>query len=109
MQDLYHELQVLTQQLNITIGEFEKAGIKLAECERDYKIQLRKMCLYLKQSGMAVGLINMTVYGSPEVASLRFERDVAEAVYKTKQELINGIKLQMRLIEEQIKREWGKE
>lgn len=105
--DLYAELQELTKNLNIAIADLRESGIKLAECEKNYKIMLRKWCLYLKSTGMAVGMIDKTCYGIEEVAELRFERDVAEAVYKTNQESINAIKLQMRLIEEQIKREWG--
>ena len=31
----------------------------------------------------------------------------AEAVYKANQEAINSIKLQMRIIENQLSREWG--
>ena len=56
---------------------------------------------------MAIGLIDKTCYGIPSVAEARFKRDVAEAVYKANQEAIQSIKLQMRLIEAQIEREWG--
>ena len=56
---------------------------------------------------MAIGLINMTCYGIPKVAEARFKRDVSEAVYKANLEAINSIKLQMRLIEAQLQREWG--
>ena len=56
---------------------------------------------------MAVGMIDKTCYGIPAVAELRFKRDVAEAVYKANMEAINSIKLQMRLIEAQLSREWG--
>ena len=57
---------------------------------------------------MTVGMIDKTCYGIPSVAEARFRRDVAEAVYKANQEAINSLKLQMRLIESQINREWGK-
>ena len=56
---------------------------------------------------MAIGMIDKTCYGLPNVAELRFKRDVAEVIYKANLEAINSIKLQLRLIESQINREWG--
>ena len=55
---------------------------------------------------MAIGMIDKTCYGIPSVAEARFRRDVAEAVYKANLESINSLKLQMRLIENQISREY---
>ena len=52
-------------------------------------------------------MIDKTCYGIPSVAEARFKRDVAEAVYKANLEAINSIKLQMRLLENQLQREWG--
>ena len=56
---------------------------------------------------MAVTLINQIIYGIPEVANKRFKRDVAEAMYNTAQESINVLKLQIRVLEGQLSREWG--
>lgn len=83
-------------------------GTAYAQAEKDYKVLLRQECLKLRDEGMAVGMIDKTCYGIPSVAEARFRRDVAEAVYKANQEAINSIKLQMRLLESQINREWGK-
>lgn len=41
-----------------------------------------------------------------KVAEARFKRDVAEAIYKANQEAINTLKLEIRLIESQIQREY---
>jgi hypothetical protein len=56
---------------------------------------------------MPVTLINQIIYGVPEVAKKRFERDIAETMYNTAQEKINTLKLQIRILESQIQREWG--
>ena len=56
---------------------------------------------------MPVTLIQQVVYGVPEVAQKRFDRDIAEAIYKANQEAINSIKLQIRVIENQISREFS--
>lgn len=105
--DLYLELQSKTKQLDVSIRALRKSGTDYAEAERAYKVLLRTECLKLRDEGMAIGMIDKTCYGIPSVADARFKRDVAEAVYKANLEAINSIKLQMRLIEEQIKREWS--
>lgn len=107
MMNLYQELQTKTEQLDISIKALRQKGTLYAEAERDYKILLRQECLRLRDEGMAIGMIDKTCYGIPAVAEARFKRDVAEAVYKANLEAINSIKLQMRLIEAQLSREWG--
>lgn len=104
---LYDELQNKTAQLDASIRQLRKNGTAYAEAERDYKILLRSECLKLRDEGMAIGMIDKTCYGIPSVAEARFRRDVAEAVYKANMEAINSLKLQMRLIEGQIQREWS--
>lgn len=105
--DLYQELQSKTKQLEMSIRQLRKSGTDYAQAERDYKVLLRTECLKLRDSGMAIGLIDKTCYGIPSVAEARFKRDVCEAVYKANLEAINSIKLQLRLIENQLQREWG--
>ena len=96
-----------TRQLDASIKALRKNGTEYAQAERDYKVLLRQECLRLRDEGMAIGMIDKTCYGIPSVAEARFKRDVAEAVYKANMEAINSVKLQMRLIENQIGREWG--
>jgi hypothetical protein len=104
---LFAELQSKTQQLDFSIKQLRKSGTDYAQAERDYKVLLRQECLKLRDDGMAIGMIDKTCYGIPSVAEARFKRDVAEAVYKANLEAINSIKLQLRLIENQIQREWS--
>ena len=105
--ELYQELEKLTGQLEASIKMLRKNGSAYAEAERDYKVLLRTECLRLRDEGMAIGMIDKTCYGIPSVAEARFKRDVAEAVYKANQEAINSIKLRMRLVENQIQREYS--
>ncbi len=104
--DLYAELRQLTEQLEISIKSLRKTGTAYAQAERDYKVLLRQECLKLRDEGMAIGMIDKTCYGIPSVAEARFKRDVAEATYKANSEAINSIKLRMRLVENQLQREW---
>ena len=105
--DLFNDLQELIKKLNQSIKLLAKYGNEFAEAERDYKIALRQEALKLRaEKGMAVTLIQQVVYGVPEVAKKRFNRDVAEAMYKTALENINSIKLQIRILENQLDREY---
>ena len=105
--DLFNELQSKTKELEISIKSLRQTGTKYAQAEKDYKVLLRQECLKLRDEGMAIGMIDKTCYGIPSVAEARFKRDVAEAVYRANQEAINSIKLQMRLIENQLSREYS--
>lgn len=105
--ELYQELQAKTQQLDRSIKQLRTSGTEYAQAERDYKVLLRQECLQLRDKGMPIGMIDKTCYGIPSVAEARFKRDVAEAVYKANLEAINSTKLQMRLLENQLQREWG--
>lgn len=105
--DLYQELQDKIRQLEVSLKELRKSGTNYAQAEKDYKILLRQECLKLRDDGMAIGMIDKTCYGLPSVAEARFKRDVADTVYRANLEAINSIKLQMRLIENQLSREWS--
>lgn len=105
--DLVNEINELNRKLSTGINLMAKYGKEFAEAERDYKITLNQECLKLRDSGMAVTLIQQIVYGIKEVADKRFKRDVAETMYNTAQENINAIKLQIRIIDNQISREWS--
>lgn len=107
LMELYAELQTKTRQLEASIRQLRQNGTAYAQAEMEYKMLLRQECLKLRDEGMAIGMIDKTCYGIPAVAEARFKRDVAETVYKANQEAINSIKLQLRLIESQISREWG--
>ncbi len=105
--DLFNELQTKTRELEVSIKSLRQSGTNYAQAEKDYKVLLRQECLKLRDEGMAIGMIDKTCYGIPSVAEARFKRDVAEAVYKANLEAINSIKLQMRLLENQLQREFG--
>lgn len=106
--ELENQVNDLCNKLTQSIKLLAKYGKELAEAERDYKITLRQEALKLRtEKDMPVTLIQQVVYGIPEVAEKRFKRDVAEAMRNTAQENINVQKLQIKILEEQIKREWG--
>ena len=106
MDDLIREIQQRFNTLELSVRNLRKSAEDYANAEREYKILLRTEILKLRDEGVPVGIVDKICYGIPEVADLRFKRDVAEAVYKANMESINTQKLQIRVIDNQIQREW---
>lgn len=104
--DLMLELQAKIRLLEKAVQDLRTNGTELAKAERDYKILLRQECMKLRDEGMAIGMIDKVCYGIPSVAEARFKRDIAQTTYNANQDFINSIKLQLRLIESQIQREY---
>lgn len=108
--DLINDIQMLMDELTISIKKLRQTGNALAEAEKDYKITLRQEALKLRvDQDMPVTLINQIIFGVPEVAEKRYKRDIAETMYQTNQEHINATKLKLRLLESQLSREWSNE
>ncbi|MGF6376873.1 hypothetical protein M2140_001951 [Clostridiales Family XIII bacterium PM5-7] len=102
---LVNELNEYSTELSSGVRLMAKYGKEYAAAESDYKIALMQESLKLRDAGMAVTLIDKVVYG--KCAEQRLKRDIAEVMYKSAQENVNSIKLQMRLLDAQISREWG--
>jgi len=105
--DLLQELNIKTEQLSKSLKKLRETGSEYAKCERDYKILLRQEVLKLRGEGEAIGVIQLTCYGIPSVAKARFKRDVALSIYEANREAINTLKLEIRLIQSQIEKEWN--
>jgi len=103
--NLYEELRMLIEQLRNSVKSLKGNGITLANKEREYKELLRIETLKLKDEGVNSTLIDKVVYGIPEVAKKREERDIAEATYKANLEGIASVKLQMKVIEDLINKD----
>ncbi len=60
-----------------------------------------------RSNGMPVTIIGDICRGMPEIAALRFDRDIKEGLHKSAVEAINSFKLQIRILDAQISREYG--
>ena len=104
---MFEEIMKQNRLMEQAVKMLRKTGADYAEAERDYKILLRQETLKLRDSGMAVGLIDKTVYGVPSVADARFKRDCARAIYEANQESINTTKITIRVLMNQYDKEWS--
>ena len=105
--ELWQEILEKQKMLDKAICELAQNGYKLAECERDYKIAVNKKALELRSQDVPVTLINQVIYGYEDIAKLRFERDTAQVKYNANLEYIQTIKLMIRILENQLSREYG--
>jgi len=105
--DLITRIQNLVAELQQYIKGLQNWGLKKAQAEQDYQMTLSQEVLKERDKGTAIGVIQLVVKGTPEVAKKRFERDVAEAMYQASQEKINVAKLELRLLDSQASREWS--
>lgn len=107
MYDLVEQINKLNSELTQSIKLLRKNGDAYAEAERDYQVAKAQTVLRMKDAGATVTEISMSIKGQPEVREKLFKRDVARVMYETNQEHINTVKLQLRLLDNQIAREWG--
>ena len=105
--NLIEELWVRMRHLDQALRTLKANGTAYAEAEKEYKEMVSKEAIRLRDEGMAVTLIDKAIYGLPSVSILRFKRDCAKVVYEANQEAINITKLQIKIIESEIEREYN--
>jgi hypothetical protein len=105
--NLWQEILDNIARVEATLSQLKRYGKELAHAESDYKIALAKEMLRLKEQGEKVTIMRDLCYGTPHIAKLRLERDIAEVLHRSCLEGINVFKLKLRILESQYEREWG--
>ena len=105
--DLVNELNNLINKLDISVKSLRKTGSDYAKAYTEYRVALAKELMILKEEGYAITLAGDIARGKPEIARLKFKEISTEAIYKANQESINALKLQIKIIQNQIDKEWG--
>lgn len=107
MQELYAQLDELTEALMRELETCKTSGCQYAENEAEYRMALRIEILAERDKRTPVTIINDVCRGKEEIAKLKQRRDCSEAIYKASQEAINVYKLRIRMIDAQISRVWS--
>lgn len=107
MHDLINEIGQKSRLLDAAIRELGIRGRAYAQAEKDYRVAMARKILEERDKGTPVTIISDICRGHPEIAKLRFERDCSEVVYKSALEAINAMKLQIRVLDAQVGREWS--
>ena len=105
--DLYNELNNLISKLDVSVKSLRKTGSEYAKAYTDYRVALAKELMILKEKGYAITLAGDIARGKPEIAKLKFKEISTEAIYKANQEAINSTKLKIKIIQEQLNKEYS--
>ena len=110
MQDTYNDLQAERDMLKKLIKSLQKYNRKLAEAEQKYRKAYAKECIRIKLNGVegedgettepvAWTMTPEIARGLPEVAQLRYERDLAKGEIEAIKQKIYQTKIEIRLLE----------
>lgn len=106
MQDLRAELTETVAMMDTALRKYKERAKEYSEAEKAYRIALHSEIMILKDQKFAATLISDLARGNKEIAELKRARDYSQALLKSAYEAINVNKIKVKLIEEQIKREW---
>lgn len=107
-QDLYLEVEEKLAMLDEALRQSKKRGQEYAQTEHDYRVALAQQELIEREKGMPATLVSDIARGKQKIAKLKMQRDIAESMYRAALEAINVYKLQAKIINDQIDREWSK-
>lgn len=103
----YEELNQLNNYLTSALTEYKKRGKEYANAYKNYRIKVAQKLLQLKAEGMPVTIAYDIARGDEEVAKAKEQEIVTECLYKSCQEAINTYKLQIKVLQEQINKEYS--
>lgn len=107
MQDLFGQLDDLTDLLMEELETCRTSGCQYAENEAEYRKALRIAILEERERGTPATITSDLCRGRPDIAEKKRLRDCSEAIYKASQEAINVYKLRIRTLDAQITRVWN--
>ncbi len=106
MQDLIQEMNKIRQELNQAIHILKKRGQDKAQAEHDYRVALAQEILIQRDAGQPVTIISDIVRGDKAIAKLKLERDIANTLYETAFEKIRISKMELNILDNQLRSEW---
>lgn len=106
--DLVIQIKELQTRLDKTLIDYATWGKNRAKAEYDYRVAYRKQILVERSNGQPTTIIEALVRGDEEIAKLRMNRDVTDTMYRAALEHINAVKLEMRIIQDMIEREYNR-
>lgn len=105
--DLYLTLSKKLDDLQVAVRSLRTTATEYAEAYKNYRVLLAKKLVQLKSDGMAITLASDIARGDEEIATAKMIEIKKEAIYKANMESINAIKLEIKILENQITREIG--
>ena len=100
------QMKQLNDYLTSALGEYKKRGQDYATAYKKYRILLSQELLKLKAEGMPVTIAYDIARGSEQVANAKEQEIITECLYKSCQEAINTYKLQIKILQENINKDY---
>ena len=92
--------------LDTALKQLGNRGRAAADAEQKYRIALAQKIMVERDKGTPATIMSDICRGDPQIAKLKFDRDVAEVTYKSAMEACNIYKIQVKVLENQIDREY---
>jgi hypothetical protein len=107
--DLLEQINKVCSELDTAVKSLRKTSQDYAEAYTNYRMELAKELMKLKDEGYAITLAGDIARGKREIAMLKLKEITSEAIYKANLESINVNKLRAKLLDNQLSREWSSE
>lgn len=89
------QLKKSGQTLQVKNEELKELGVKKAEAEKNYRVELAKKYLYLRSQKFPVTLITDLARGDEHIAQLKQERDIADVFFDACRDKIKDLREEM--------------
>jgi hypothetical protein len=100
------KMNELNTLLTSALKEFKTRGRDYAIAYKNYRIKVAQKLLQLKAEGMPVTIAYDIARGDEEVAKAKEQEIITETLYKSCQEAINTYKLQIKILQEQMNKDY---
>ena len=104
--DLLQELWKINDLLTKALEQFKERGREYAKAQRDYRVLLRKTILELRADGTPTTILSELARGDDDVAAAKEQEIITKTLLESCQEAINVYKIQLKLLQEQINKEY---
>lgn len=100
------KMQELNTYLITALAEYKKRGTDYAKAYKNYRVLLSQELLKLKAEGMPVTIAYDIARGTEQVANAKEQEIITECLYKSCQEAINTYKLQIKILQENMNKDY---
>ena len=104
--ELINQMLDKTNLMDGVVNQLKIRGRKMAETEADYRSALAQKILQLRAESFPVTIMNDVCRGDREVARLRLQRDIAKTEYEVASEMLQVLKLQIRVLQAEVERDF---
>ena len=105
--ELYQEISRLNKLLDTAILELKERGKNYAVAYKEYRVKLSKELLRLRDEGIPATIAYDIARGKEEIAEAKQNEIITESLYKSCMEAVNVYKIQIKIVQEQIQREYN--